>query len=98
MAEPAFDTPTTTAGDRSVAVRTLEFLAGNRIEFDHFLSGISQDDLERYPICGRSLATVLDLLILKEATFLGFLRTTGLPPKAAHGSRCADDTPSKRDR
>jgi|GEM_PF-4110016 hypothetical protein len=74
---------------QTVAVRALGFLAGNRPEFDRFLSGsgLSQDDLDRHPIPGEHLAAILDFLIMNEPTLLRFSRAVEVPPEVAYEAR-----------
>lgn len=74
---------------QTVAVRALGFLSSNRQEFDRFLShsGLSRDDLDRYPISRKHLTAILDFLIMNETALLGFSRVVGLPPDAAYEAR-----------
>jgi len=89
MATSGFERYSALNNPQTVAVRALGFLAGNRPEFDRFLSGtgLSRDDLDHRPIPGEHLAAILDFLIMNEPTLLRFSRVIELPPEAAYEAR-----------
>lgn len=76
---------------RSVAVRALGFVAGDRLELDRFLAGagISRADIERRPVATTHLTAVLDFLITNQTALQTFARKVDIPLEAAYEARRA---------
>lgn len=89
MTTLGFERYSALSNPQTVAIRALGFLAGNRSEFDLFLSGtgLSEDDLNRHPIRREYLTAILDFLIMNEPALLRFSRAVEVSPEVAYEAR-----------